>query len=117
MFLFNKKSNDQDKITELFTYFIPNPPIRSKGYREKELDLIANLFSTYKVDFEIKSTVNCETGFWTLFVLKAPSAKLKELRNSAEYQEHKLSSSQEEDEIELISEGDNEFSNLENFKL
>jgi hypothetical protein len=126
MFLFGKSSNANNTNTskQLFTYFTPTPPLRNRGYREKELDIVAQLFTEYDINFEIQSTVSSETGFWTVFILTGAKENFIALEESEHYQEFKLSSMNNQnsrgtadDQLELISEGDEEFGNLENFKL
>lgn len=111
-------------IKELFTYFTPNPPLRNKGYREKELDLVAQLFTTYNIQYKITSTIPGETGFWTIFEFSGTHEAMHALKNSPEYNEYKLtplnqeySQEVEENQLELISEGDEQFENLDNYKL
>lgn len=124
MFLFGKSSKASSNNTskQLFTYFTPTPPLRNRGYREKELDSVAQLFLDFGIDFSIKSTVSCETGFWTLFILNSTEEKFHQLENSEQFQEFKLTSlnmanDHRDDQLELISEGDEEFGNLDNFKV
>jgi len=79
-----KKGTKSNKITKFvpkiqtFTYYIPAPPKRSSGYREKQFDNICFqlLNRGYKV-LSITTTANTGvngSGMWVLFLLESTNA-------------------------------------------
>jgi len=121
MFLFSKNEDTLKK--ELFTYFTPTPPVRNRGYREKELDSVAQLFNEFNISFEIQSTVPAKTGFWTIFKIWGAEKDMSLLKSSDQYIEFQLApsidyqNSNSDDQLELISESDEQFENMDNFKI
>ncbi len=73
---------DSFKI-QTFTYYIPAPPRRKTGYREKEFDKI--FYHFVNQGFEILNvqtqshTGESGSGMWVLFTLKALNLKAQEL--------------------------------------
>jgi hypothetical protein len=65
------RSSKSTKVTTSFTYFIPAPPVRKTGYREKEFDKILNgiLQSGFEI-LEIQ-TQSVETGMFIFAILKS----------------------------------------------
>jgi hypothetical protein len=56
-----------------FTYFIPTPPNRKNGYREKEFDKI--LYELLQKDFELLEfkTESASNGMWIICLIGAKS--------------------------------------------
>ncbi|MCP4914000.1 MAG: hypothetical protein GY909_12890 [Oligoflexia bacterium] len=77
--LFNKNSF---KI-QTFTYYIPAPPPRDKGYREKQFDKVFFEFINrgYEiVDFKTQTHSGSDhQGMWAIFVVRATNSKAEEL--------------------------------------
>lgn len=71
---FNKKPNENNKV-QSFTYFIPSPPRRTSGYREKQFDMILNeiINSGFKIlKFKTcQSSGHEQSGMWVIFILQA----------------------------------------------
>jgi hypothetical protein len=65
------RSSKSTKVTTSFTYFIPAPPNRKTGYREKEFDKILN--GILQSGFEILKieTQSVETGLFIFALLKS----------------------------------------------
>lgn len=66
-----------------FTYFIPSPPARSTGYREKQFDKIFHEFINrgYTIlNFTTQaSTGEKQSGMWLIFVVQAQNAEAEAL--------------------------------------
>ncbi len=68
---------------QTFTYFIPAPPERKQGYREKSFDRLVEKLT--KLDFElidIKTQAinnNSKSGMWVIVELRAKSKKAYQL--------------------------------------
>ncbi len=83
---------------QMFTYFLPCPPVRKSSYREKQFDRVINqiLKNGYEiVRFKTQHITREEmSGMWVLFVLKssADALPLNDL----------LSLEEENDESEFI---------------
>lgn len=71
-----------------FTYFIPSPPGRKSGYREREFDKIMHgiLLSGFEI-IEIQ-TQSCSTGIFVIALLKAKSKKISDMDKDFDIQEH-----------------------------
>ena len=69
---------------QTFTYYIPSPPLRKKGYREKEFD--KQLFKFINNGYEIISVntqnnyTNSHSGMWVIFTVRALNEKASELK-------------------------------------
>ena len=64
---------------QTFTYYIPSPPPRTSGYREKQFDKLfyefINLGYTI-VDFKTLASMGAnQSGMWLVFILQAQNAK------------------------------------------
>jgi len=85
----NKKSQD---VFSSFTYFIPAPPSRKTGYREKEFDKI--LSGILQSGFEIiqiqTQTLNTETssGLFVIILLKTTKTNFNKLDANQEIQDN-----------------------------
>ncbi|MFA6239230.1 MAG: hypothetical protein WC635_17960 [Bacteriovorax sp.] len=66
-----------------FTFFIPSPPPRTTGYREKQFDKLFYEFINkgYKIlNFSTQaSTGEKQSGMWILFVLQAQNKEAEKL--------------------------------------
>lgn len=69
--IFGRFSKNSYKAIKTFTYFIPAPPQRKAGYREKEYDQI--FYNLLQKDFELLDFKNesVENGMWIICVLGA----------------------------------------------
>ena len=75
---------EKDYKIQSFTYFIPSPPARSSGYREKQFDKLFYEFINrgYKIlNFETQASSAGEkhSGMWVLFVVQATNAEAEAL--------------------------------------
>lgn len=70
-----KSEKEKDYKIQTFTYFIPSPPARKTGYREKEFDKITYeiLNRGYEIiDLKTQATTNAtSSGMWVIFLLRA----------------------------------------------
>jgi len=78
-----KKANVKNYKIQSFTFFIPSPPPRTTGYREKQFDKL--FYEFINKGYEILS-VNTQTatgekhsGMWILFVLRATNEEAEKL--------------------------------------
>jgi hypothetical protein len=69
--------------TQTFTYYIPAPPSRNTGYREKQFDKVFYQFINqgYEIlSFNTQShQATDQQGFWIIAVVRATNAKANEL--------------------------------------
>lgn len=82
--MFNKIKNLFFKYPiQTFTYFIPAPPVRKQGYREKSFDKLIKRLT--KMDFEIidikTQAVNndLKSGMWVIVSIRPQSSKANDL--------------------------------------
>jgi hypothetical protein len=110
------KRSVKTKVTKsTFTYFIPAPPHRKTGYREKEFDKI--LSGILQSGFELESlhtqsvssdTDNGGSGMFVVAVLKAPNQKISKLDWDQNIQEQfKLNHSHSSPDI-ILEENDDQ---------
>jgi hypothetical protein len=100
-----KASSKNLKQIKTFTYFIPAPPNRKTGYREKEFDKIMN--GILQSGFEILDlqTQSVETGVFIFAQIKANSKKTFDLDKDLDIQDKfKLQHSHTSPEFELDDE-------------
>ena len=73
------KSGKVSSLFSTFTYFIPAPPARKSGYREREFDKIMQ--GILSSGFEIKElrTESVESGIFIFALLKATNKKVQSL--------------------------------------
>lgn len=93
------------KEVKTFTYFIPAPPHRKNGYREKEFDKIMHgiLQSGFEL-IELK-TQGMENGMFVIALLKCSSKKVAKLDEHLDMHEHfKLMDKHSTPDIELEEE-------------
>ncbi len=100
-YLFKKK---QFKI-QSFTYYIPSPPERKNGYREKQFDKV--FYKFINQGFEILSmttqnnTNSSHSGMWIVCIVRALNAKADQL-NLDYYSENQPSQNIEFDSSERL---------------
>ncbi len=63
---FSKEKKARQKQSETFTYFIPAPPVRPTGYREKDFDTICKTINSYGLEYKILDTIGHPNGFWII---------------------------------------------------
>lgn len=82
-----KKSIVQKKSISTFTYFIPAPPTRKSGYREKEFDKI--MTGILQSGFELVEiqTQAVDAGLFILAVLKTSNKKVAVLDEHLDIQD------------------------------
>jgi hypothetical protein len=83
-----RTSGKNMKEIKTFTYFIPAPPHRKNGYREKEFDKI--MAGILQSGFELVDlkTEGTENGMFVLALLKAPNKKIAQLDKNLDLHEH-----------------------------
>lgn len=107
------KSGKKTGLKSTFTYYIPAPPARKSGYREREFDKIMRgiLNSGHEiVDLHTHSVGGPDnSGLYIVAVLKAASAKIAKLDESQDIQENfKLAHSHSSPDIILDEELEDE---------
>lgn len=71
------KKIDEQISTEIFTYFIPSPPSRTTGYREKDFDTICKLITNNDLSIEILSSISHQNGMWVMTKISGSHANIK----------------------------------------
>lgn len=67
---------------QTFTYYVPAPPARKSGYREKNFDQLASFFirKGYKLlDLKVIPHSHSPGGFWAIFLLQSNSLKTRDI--------------------------------------
>jgi hypothetical protein len=96
------KSTKKTSFLSTFTYFIPAPPHRKSGYREREFDKIMAGILQSGFELEKLETQAVETGLYVVAVLRSRTKKIYQLDASQDLQENfKLSHSHSTPDIEL----------------
>ncbi len=68
------------KYYQTFTFYVPAPPVRNSGYREKELD--KQLYNVFKQGFVLESLTteshngSRQEGMWVIAVVSTTDEKL-----------------------------------------
>lgn len=81
---FPLKTRENDYKVQSFTYFIPSPPMRSSGYREKQFDKLFYEFINrgYRL-LELKTTAvssgEKQSGMWVLCIVQATNEMAEKL--------------------------------------
>lgn len=102
------KSGINGNLIKTFTYFIPAPPSRKTGYREKEFDKIINGILTSGFELKELQTQTVPTGMYVIALLKAKNKKAFELDIDLDIQEKfKLQDTHSSPEIILDEENEN----------
>lgn len=87
--LFGVKKNYK---IQSFTFFVPSPPPRSTGYREKQFDKLFYEFINrgYRIlNFTTQtSTGEKQSGMWLIFILQAQNAQAEALSLDEVFQEN-----------------------------
>lgn len=90
------------KEIKTFTYFIPSPPQRKNGYREKEFDKIMQGILQSGFELMDLQTQGMENGMFIVALLKAPSKKIAKIDENLDMQDQfKLRDSHSSPDIEL----------------
>ncbi len=90
---------------QTFTFFIPSPPPRSTGYREKQFDKLFYEFINrgYEVlDFKCQSVNNRDggSGMWIICLVRATNEEANELKLDEEFNQHLQTKMKTKDQIE-----------------
>ena len=97
----SQKSGNAGKLIRTFTYFIPSPPNRKNGYREKEYDKIMNGILQSGFELVQFQTQAVESGLFVFAVIKG-NKKLLLLDKDLDIQDRfKLSHSHSSPEFTL----------------
>lgn len=97
-----KSSGNKMKELKTFTYFIPAPPHRKNGYREKEFDKIMHGILQSGFELVDLQTQAMDSGMFVLAVLKVPNKKIGKLDEHLDmHDKFKLRDSHSSPEIEL----------------
>jgi hypothetical protein len=96
------KKSTKTVLVKPFTYFLPSPPQRKTGYREKEFDKILQgiLQSGFTIlDLKLQSS---ENGVFVFMILKAKNQKVMDLDiDLSLHEQFKLQDKHSSPEIEL----------------
>lgn len=98
-------SSQKDYKMQSFTFFIPAPPPRSTGYREKHFDKLFFEFINrgYKIiNFTTQSVVTGEkhSGMWIICIVQAQNAEAEDLKLDDLFMDQLKAKAQVKDEIE-----------------
>lgn len=100
-----KISGNKMKEFKTFTYFIPSPPQRKNGYREKEFDKIMQGILQSGFELIDLQTQGMENGMFVLVLLKVPSKKIAKIDEHLDmHDKFKLRDSHSSPDIELDDE-------------
>jgi hypothetical protein len=96
-------SSGKKKLTiKTFTYFIPAPPGRKNGYREKEFDKIMQGILQSGFELVQLQTQGVENGMFVIAVLKVPNQKVAKLDEQLDlHEKYKLQDTHTSPEIIL----------------
>lgn len=92
--LLNTSENSENRFKkQTFTFFIPSPPPRSTGYREKQFDKLFFEFINrgYNVlDFKCQTTNNRDggSGMWIICLVQATNKLAEELNLDEEFSQN-----------------------------
>jgi hypothetical protein len=98
-------SSQKDYKMQSFTFFIPAPPPRSTGYREKHFDKLFFEFINrgYKIiNFTTQAVTTGEkhSGMWIICIVQAQNAEAENLKLDDLFMDQMKNKSQVKDEIE-----------------
>lgn len=101
----SKASTTSKKVFKTFTYFIPSPPARKNGYREKEFDKIMQGILQSGFELVDLQTQGMDNGIFIVVVLSVPSKKIGLLDEHLDiHDKFKLKDSHSSPDIELDDE-------------
>ena len=101
----SKTSGNKKKEFKTFTYFIPGPPHRKNGYREKEFDKIMQGILQSGFELIDLQTQGMENGMFILALLLVPSKKIAMIDENLDMQDKfELRDSHSSPDIELDDE-------------
>ena len=99
-----EKNENKDYKIQSFTFFIPSPPNRATGYREKQFDKLFYEFINRGYEIKHFSTQSCSgekhSGMWLVFVVQALNAEAEKLNLHDDFSEQIKSSSKVKSEVE-----------------
>ena len=99
-----EKTTSNDFKIQSFTFFIPAPPARSSGYREKQFDKLFYEFINrgYKILNFTTHSISGEnnSGMWMIFIVQATNAEAEKLNLNDEFVSNLQSKAQVKGEIE-----------------
>lgn len=99
-----ENDSKRDYKIQSFTYFIPSPPSRSSGYREKQFDKLFYEFINrgYKILNMTTQASSGEkhSGMWVIFVVQATNEKAQALNLNDELFGEIKNKAQVKEEIE-----------------
>lgn len=81
------RSRKNNGIGRTFTYYIPAPPQRKSGYREREFDKIMQGILSSGFEIEELHTESVDNGIFLIAILKAKSKKALMLDEHLDIQE------------------------------
>lgn len=81
------RSGNKMKELKTFTYFIPAPPHRKNGYREKEFDKIMQGILQSGFELVDLQTQGVDNGLFIVALLKVPSKKVAKLDENLDLHE------------------------------
>ncbi|MBC7714976.1 MAG: hypothetical protein H7177_16640 [Rhizobacter sp.] len=95
----------KDYKIQSFTFFIPSPPSRATGYREKQFDKLFYEFINrgYKIlnfTTQASSSGGNHSGMWILCLVQATNAEAEKLNLEDVFAEQMKSKSQVKEEVE-----------------
>ncbi len=98
------KKEYKDYKIQSFTFFIPSPPSRASGYREKQFDKLFYEFINRGYEIMHFKAQACSgenrSGMWLVFVVKALNEEAEKLNLHDEFSEHLSSNSKVKSEVE-----------------
>ena len=98
------KTASNDYKIQSFTFFVPAPPKRSTGYREKQFDKLFYEFINrgYRIlNFSTQSiSGENNSGMWLIFIVQATNAEAEKLNLNDEFSASLLSKANVKEEIE-----------------
>lgn len=98
------KTASNDYKIQSFTFFVPAPPKRSTGYREKQFDKLFYEFINrgYKILNFTTQSISGEnnSGMWLVFIVQATNAEAEKLNLNDEFSASLISKANVKEEIE-----------------
>jgi len=98
------KINNKNYKIQSFTFYVPSPPARSTGYREKQFDKIFYNFINkgYRIlHFKTQqSSSSTHSGMWLIFIVQATNYQSEDLKLEDVMQETEIKKSNMQDQID-----------------